>query len=268
MKKKKLFAAVAIVAVLALAFYFGGGAPGSRGWTVENAPAASNVDSAAPSAAASTPEQGEPADSAPEHEEEPAPDASSAPEHAQEPDAGAAAAPVDSNVEINPDTGKDAYQTEPVSEGKPAPVEPQEAEVSDAALTCTLSISCATILDNMALCDPEKVELVPADGWLLEPLTVTFYEGENVFNVLQRTCKQQKIHMEYEDTPIYNSAYIEGIGNLYEFDVGEKSGWMYKVNGWFPNYGCSRYQLEDGDEVCWVYTCDLGADVGDNSMTG
>ena len=37
---------------------------------------------------------------------------------------------------------------------------------------------------------------------------------------------------------------------------------MYKVNGWFPNYGCSRYQLQDGDTVCWVYTCDLGSDVG------
>ncbi len=46
---------------------------------------------------------------------------------------------------------------------------------------------------------------------------------------------------------------------------------MYKVNGWFPNYGCSRYQVEDGDVICWVYwvyTCDLGADVGDNSMNG
>ena len=68
--------------------------------------------------------------------------------------------------------------------------------------------------------------------------------------------------MEFEDTPMYHSAYIEGIGNLYEFDVGELSGWMYSVNGWFPNYGCSRYQLQNGDVICWVYTCDLGKDVG------
>ena len=93
------------------------------------------------------------------------------------------------------------------------------------------------------------MELVPADGWILQPMTVTFYEGESVFNVLQRTCKQQKIHMEFSNTPIYNSAYIEGIHNLYEFDVGNLSGWMYKVNGWFPNYGCSRYQLKDGDVI-------------------
>ena len=163
---------------------------------------------------------------------------------------------------IDTGTGKDKYQTDPVPEGKPIPVEPENVEIGDAEYTCTLSISCATILDNMDLCNKEKRELVPEDGWILEPLTVTFYEGESVFNVLQRTCKQQKIHMEFENTPIYNSAYIEGINNLYEFDVGNTSGWMYKVNDWFPNYGCSRYQLKDGDVIEWVYTCDLGKDVG------
>ena len=163
---------------------------------------------------------------------------------------------------IDTGTGKDEYLTDPVPEGKPQPVEPQDVTVSDTEYTCTLSISCATILDNMELCNKEKRELVPEDGWILEPMTVTFYEGESVFNILQRTCKQQKIHMEFENTPIYNSAYIEGINNLYEFDVGNTSGWMYKVNGWFPNYGCSRYQLKDGDVIEWVYTCDLGKDVG------
>ena len=59
-----------------------------------------------------------------------------------------------------------------------------------------------------------------------------------------------------------NSAYVEGINNLYEFDVGSLSGWMYNVNGWYPNYGCSRYQVKDGDVVEWRYTCDLGYDLG------
>lgn len=74
--------------------------------------------------------------------------------------------------------------------------------------------------------------------------------------------------MEYRDTPIYNSAYIEGIHNLYEFDCGELSGWMYSVDGWFPNYGCSRYQLKDGEVIKWVYTCDLGYDVGGGWAVG
>ena len=171
-------------------------------------------------------------------------------------------------MEINPETGKDKYLTDPVPEGMPLPVEPQDVTIGSTAYTCTISISCSTILNNMDLCDPAKVDLVPADGWILQPITVTFYEGESVFNVLQRVCKQQKIHMEFENTPIYNSAYIEGINNLYEFDVGELSGWMYQVNGWFPNYGCSRYGLKNGDVINWVYTCDLGFDVGGGYSTG
>ena len=160
---------------------------------------------------------------------------------------------------IDTGTGKDKYQTDPVPEGKPIPVEPEDVEIGDAEYTCTLSISCATILDNMDLCNKEKRELVPEDGWILKPMTVTFYEGESVFNILQRTCKQQKIHMEFENTPVYNSAYIEGINNLYEFDVGNTSGWMYKVNGTVPMISCGKYKMDSGDNLVFYYVC-TGAD--------
>ena len=167
-------------------------------------------------------------------------------------------------VEEEPSAEVDSYQTDPVPGDKPKPVEPQKAEITETELHCTLSISCETLLNNQELLDPEKMELIPADGWVLQPVKVTFQEGENVFQVLQRVCREQKIHLEYMDAPLYNSAYIEGIHNLYEFDAGDLSGWMYRVNGWFPNYGCSRYQLQDGDVIEWVYTCDLGQDVGSN----
>ena len=98
--------------------------------------------------------------------------------------------------------------------------------------------------------------------------TVGFDNGESVYDILRRICDENKIQMESSFTPAFGSYYVEGINNLYEFDVGSESGWMYSVNGWFPNYGCSRYQLEDGDTVCWVYTCDLGYDVGGGYMGG
>ena len=169
--------------------------------------------------------------------------------------------------EIDPTTGKDKYQTDPVPEGKPVPVEPGTSSTGGSA-TCTFSISCATILNNWDKCDESKKPLVPADGVILPTTTVTFTEGESVFDVLQRLCRENKIHMEFSWTPMYNSAYVEGINNLYEFDVGSLSGWMYSVNGWFPNYGCSRYALQNGDVVNWVYTCDLGYDVGGGYSTG
>ena len=169
--------------------------------------------------------------------------------------------------EIDPATGKDKYQTDPVPEGKPIPVEPGTSSAGGSA-TCTFSISCATILNNWDDCDESKKPLVPADGVILPTTTVTFTEGESVFDVLQRLCRENGIHMESSWTAMYNSAYVEGINNLYEFDVGSLSGWMYSVNGWFPNYGCSRYALQNGDVVNWVYTCDLGYDVGGGYSTG
>lgn len=142
----------------------------------------------------------------------------------------------------------------------------KNSESSAAIHTCTISISCSTILNNMSDLTAGKEEFVPANGQILAPSTIEFTEGESVHDVLKRVCKEAGIHMESTYTPMYDSAYVEGINQLYEFDCGELSGWMYNVNGWFPNYGCSKYKVEDGDVINWVYTCDLGKDVGDNSM--
>ena len=163
--------------------------------------------------------------------------------------------------------GKDKYLTDPIPEGKPKPVEPEDQEVDKGkTYTCTFSIECSTILNNLDQLEPDKLEMVPSGGVILAKTAVTFYEGESVYDVLQRLCKEKGIHMESSWTPIYNSAYIEGIHNLYEFDCGSLSGWMYRVNGWYPNYGCSRYQLKQGDVVEWRYTCDLGNDVGGKNL--
>lgn len=292
--KWKVIIPVLAIAVLAAAFWYGGGSPGLHGWgtgkTAEPEPATKSL--AEPGAQPAEPETVKPEKPAenksltpeeepkPEQEPEQKPGAKGepletvAPEPepevvpAMEVETGDAEYSEAQGMELDPENGKDKYRTDPVPEGKPIPVEPEDVVISDTAYTCTLSISCATILNHMDWLDPEKTELVPEDGWILQPMEVTFYEGENVFNVLQRTCKQQKIHMEFSETPMYNSAYIEGIHNLYEFDCGELSGWMYKVNEWFPNYGCSRYQLQNGDVICWVYTCDLGEDVGGKGAIG
>lgn len=127
---------------------------------------------------------------------------------------------------------------------------------------CTITIRCDTILDNLDNLDAGKEVYVPSNGVILETSSVEFEEGETVFDVLTRVCKYADIQIEYAWTPLYDSYYIESINHLYEFDCGNESGWMYKVNGWFPNYGCSDYTLENGDNIVWCYTCNgYGADV-------
>ena len=127
----------------------------------------------------------------------------------------------------------------------------------------TLEIVCSTILDNMDSLSKGKEAYVPEDGVILKTSQISFTEGETVFDVLKRACEITDIHLEYSYTPLYESYYIEGINQLYEFDCGPESGWNYKVNGWFPNYGCSSYMIEEGDAIVWCYTCKgLGADIG------
>ena len=135
--------------------------------------------------------------------------------------------------------------------------------------TCTITIVCPTIFDNLDSLNAEKAPFVPKDGTILPSTKVTFTEGETVFDVLRRVCDAAQLQIEYSYTPLYESYYVEGINHLYEFDCGPESGWMFKVNEWFPNYGCSAYTLKDGDDIVWCYTCTgLGADVGETWMSG
>ncbi len=145
------------------------------------------------------------------------------------------------------------------SENKPTPV-------IESKLTCEITITCETLVANPDKLPAGKRPLVPANGIILAPTKVEFKNGESVFDILARATKNNGIHMEFVKTPIYNSAYIEGINNIYEFDSGEGSGWMYSVNGVFPQRGASTYILAANDRIRWVYSQDLGRDVGGYSV--
>jgi hypothetical protein len=110
--------------------------------------------------------------------------------------------------------------------------------------------------------DAAKKGIIPSGGVVMSSRKVEFTDGESVFDVLTRETKNNGIHMEFAMSPVYKSAYVEGINNIYEFDCGPLSGWMYNVNGSYPNYGCSVYKLKDGDSIQFKYTCDLGSDLG------
>ena len=134
-------------------------------------------------------------------------------------------------------------------------------------VTVTISIRCDSLSNDMSkLTNQSIASYIPSNGVILK---TTIYKGttdNTVFDVLNTVCRNNGIQLESEYDPLYESFYVKGINYLYQKDAGSISGWMYKVNGWFPNYGCSSYYLSDGDVIEWVYTCDLGVDVGDNSM--
>ncbi|MEK5333619.1 DUF4430 domain-containing protein [Lysinibacillus sp. FSL W8-0992] len=135
--------------------------------------------------------------------------------------------------------------------------------------TVTIAIRVDTLLKHWDKLDSnlQSEKYVPKNGIILKPTTYELLsEKDTVWDVLQRATKEYKIQMEYQgaNENIYNSVYVEGINHLYEFSAGELSGWMYKVNGVYPNYGCSQYVLKDGDVIEWHYTVDLGRDLGNH----
>lgn len=139
-------------------------------------------------------------------------------------------------------------------------------DITEDSETVFISVSCKTALDNYG--DLEKPlkdgNYLPEDGVILPETEYVLRNGDTVFDILSRAMRYNKIQMEYQgaDKNSYGSVYVQGINYLYEFSCGPLSGWMYKVNGEYPNYGCSKYKPKDGDIIEWVYTCDLGKDVG------
>ena len=161
------------------------------------------------------------------------------------------------------DSKKNDQKTEDNNTPAPTPEQKPDSKKN----TVTITIRCDTAVNNGMHLESKWAGIVPASGVILPVTTVEIEEGDTVFDVLSYVCDKYKIHMSYRGGTS-SGCYVEGINNLYEFDVGSLSGWMYSVNGWFPNYGCSRYALQNGDVVNWVYTCDLGYDVGGGYSTG
>ena len=140
---------------------------------------------------------------------------------------------------------------------------PVSSEKVSAKKYCMVEIRCDTVVDTGKLTNQAVAKYIPKDGTILAETRVEITDGETAFEVLKRDTREKRIQMEFRNDPLYSGAYIEGINHLYELDGGSGSGWMYKVNGWFPNYGCSQYKMKDGDKMVWCYTCNIGKDVGD-----
>lgn len=119
--------------------------------------------------------------------------------------------------------------------------------------TCTITIECKSILDNMDDLKSGHEAYVPKNGIILSEYEATFNGKATVYDLLKKACDDNKIPYNAKTT-IY-SVYISGINNLDEFDCGGQSGWLYYVNGKKPNVSCDSTKLKDGDKVVFSYTC-------------
>lgn len=105
---------------------------------------------------------------------------------------------------------------------------------------------------------PDEIRMLPTNDALLfirgeKPVRDKKYDIKKHPNVRRTADGRAKPYIHNPPVPDYTLSDLP-----YEFRTLDD----YSVNGWFPNYGCSRYQLKNGDVVEWCYTCDLGEDLG------
>ena len=121
------------------------------------------------------------------------------------------------------------------------------------------AVATIVVRDPQAPQDKVSVSVVDPNGkTYLAKTSYDFEAGDTALSLLAKT--NLKYTAKYYG--MYGGYYVSEIEGLAEFDKGPKSGWMYKVNGSFPGVACSEYKLNSGDYVEWLYTTDLGNDIG------
>ncbi len=140
----------------------------------------------------------------------------------------------------------------------PTVAEEPEVQQEEPKTTCSLSIKCNTVFDNLDKLKDGKAELLPQDGIMYENNNIDFDEGETVLDIVVGETKKNNIAIDYT---AFGSAYIKSIGNLAEFDCGGQSGWLYRVNGEILNLATNQYVIKNGDIIELVYSCKLGRDI-------
>lgn len=107
-----------------------------------------------------------------------------------------------------------------------------------------------------------KVKVLGAGGKgvLVPEMTIKLDRETSVFEASVEAFKKAKVQYDYAG--VGKKVYMKAIDNLYQYEKGAQSGWLYKVNGEVPSEGPGMYMLKANDRVEWVYTTNLGKDIG------
>ncbi len=132
-----------------------------------------------------------------------------------------------------------------------------QKEKTDPIGTVTMSIKCDKAIGLV------KNDYIPSDGVILAETEFVIEKNDSVYDILTEAARMYGIHVDSKGSAAspHGMSYISGINYLYEFDLGDLSGWIYRVNGISPAVGCGEYKLSDGDKIEWIYTLELGHDI-------
>ncbi len=80
---------------------------------------------------------------------------------------------------------------------------------------------------------------------------ITVEQGATVLDVIEKALGLHGIPFENA-----SGDYISEVRGLAEFDNGSLSGWMYTLNGSYPDLGVSEQTVKNGDSIVFHYTDD------------
>ncbi len=92
------------------------------------------------------------------------------------------------------------------------------------------------------------------DTTILPETTVPIERDDTIFAITLRILQEEGI--PYSVSGAGALAYVEGIGDLYEFDHGPTSGWLVKKNGELIGHSSGIESVEPGDTIEWYYSTD------------
>lgn len=130
------------------------------------------------------------------------------------------------------------------------------ADNDNQMINVSISIDCKTILNNMNDLKDGYEQFIPTNGMILSTEQFKVKKNTTVIDVLKKATSENEIKLVTVSSGF--GLYVKGIGQIEEKICGSSSGWMYKVNGNFPEYGASSYRLKDGDKIEWRFTCKQG----------
>ena len=155
-------------------------------------------------------------------------------------------------------TGKSVWQQLSVRSNQPeVPVEP-EPETPTKPEEPTKPTDPVVPVEGKVTLSVEKRTM--GQGDTIPALQVSLQKGDTAYTVLHRIAGEKGIDVIATGTG--PDVYVKTIAGLSEFDGGQKSGWMYSVNGEFPQFSAGIYTLQAGDVLRWQYTRNLGEDLG------
>ena len=114
--------------------------------------------------------------------------------------------------------------------------------------------------------DPETITVTfqlhtDTDAWILPTVVRDLPEGTTAFEVFKQVLAANGY--TYDAKGSYVRAVIAPDGTkVAELSKGQYSGWMYRVNGEFPDTYMGAYELEDGDVIEVFFTADYTKEPG------